>query len=161
MGEDLPEVTLRLKVDSASLSHKGCGTSRGGPNPHVCGGSSPLSIGRSGRAYGQRMSDARLARQRGQEQAGATRGSPLSELGRLESIRGALEAGAARKQALHRRMSAVTHSEPSLLSHEDWERLAQDCGGRANMLTALENMLEETLRSYSGRFRTKQSADLS
>ena len=42
----------------------------------------------------------------------------------------------------HRATSAmVPNMAPDLLSAEDWEALMFDCGGRSNLLTALEDML--------------------
>lgn len=81
---------------------------------------------------------------------GERRSAFSQELHKLKSTRNAAKAAVAQQQALLRRMAAVAAPHEAALTLEDWDSLAEDCGGRSNLLAALE----DTLRAYLSQLRT-------
>ena len=127
--DDAPQLVLRL--DATPLTSSGM---RGG-------GKRGTSCGTSGRGGG----GSGVVPVRGQAQCVSEASDP-SELGRLKSVRTSLRAGVASRRALHRRMSAVgPAAEGGSLSRDEWDQFVLDCGGRSNLLAALEDVLQGTI----------------
>lgn len=68
-------------------------------------------------------------------------GSPARELKKLEATNASTPVSMRAKQVLSRRAGLAAILRKELLSLEDWEQLAQACGGRDCMLATLEDML--------------------